>query len=301
MPGFNSGAVAVTVQLGRGPSGVSNGTVAGSDGVFEGQYGLIADFVTLPIVPASVSGIYAPPLPFVDTFTGTDGTPWESPKWITNDIGTGSVQISTNTGRMQTTVGAYADYVQAVSNHEPTADCEVTGNVNIPAAETYIVIALRGDGGFGGGDPTTPYNGLRFNIEPSGNTLEIGDSINGVYTLRATTTLAGLSAGGAFKFRARAVGANLSFRVWSAAGGEPGTWNLTYASETMLSPGVLQLAFQCGSVVSTRNVDWDNINLAMAAAWVTATAKRWNGTAWVTATVKRWNGSAWVTATAGRY
>ena len=182
---------------------------------------------------------------------GTIGSDWA----CTGSLGTQSVPVANA-------------YRYSILEDVVVEDVEVTATINTPSISLpaggsvepgNILLRVSESGGV-----IADYYTFRVEVTTSGliNVAIMGDHASTV--LAAASLAFGYAASQPLKVKARAIGNELSFKVWSAAGSEPTTWDLVAHDSALAGP--LRVAFRDG--VASGNTDtkpvvfsWDDITV----------------------------------------
>ncbi len=185
-------------------------------------------------------------------FTGTNGGAWPSP--FTQISGTATIQ--TNRGRLAKQSTAWnngrARYGTSDTSH-PLANFDLSG-IFYPqsyASTTYFFLMFRS---------TTTDTQYRLVMELFGGSAVIERYSNGVNqgALTGTTTSHTYTAGSGKRFRLRAEGSTLGYKLWDDGSSEPSA--VTNGTDATLTSGILYFDFNNG-VAATNYVELDDLSL----------------------------------------
>jgi hypothetical protein len=213
-------------------------------------------------------------LNITETWTGTDGTPWPTPKWsVTNPTEhTVTNTIQGNRGRLTAGAAPYA-LALAVLTESTHTDVEVryTYNVDNATAESYVDCMYRLDHtGTIGGYPGFPVSCYGVDFQPNNNVVYLVkvDS-GGTGENLATVNSAGINVTSDINVHLLVVGNNHKVRWW-IGGTEPSTWQIDYTDVgTPYTSGKFGFADYNGDYTGTRQFEYDNLTVAAPAAPVT--------------------------------
>lgn len=209
-------------------------------------------------------------LPITETWTGSNGTPWPTPKWsVTKAWPQYSVTdtIQGNRGRLVVGANPYAFGLAELAGSAHT-DVEITFTYAIADAtrESYTEVFYRMDHTGTIGDPASsgwPIDCYAIDIEPQINTVFLANlDAGGIGVNIATVASAGVNVTTDIKFRILAVGSNHKVRWWPATGTEPSTWQINVNDSTWTS-GHFALGLYEGDYVGGFNqAEFDDLRVA---------------------------------------
>ena len=205
------------------------------------SYGINAQTITMDTTPALVVVTVGP-----ETFAGTNGSGFPGASFTSRvDInGTGSTLIQSNRGRITTAAAATAG-CYAVMN-TTSSDLEVTALFQLQSTGSRAAIIVK--------STSIDGNGYVVRVGTSGTAELLRNTVQ-VATWPETVT-----SGTDYQVRFRAAGGYLNFRLWPAAGNEPGTWDVAYVDSSPLVGTQSGIgAYADGSTATARAVDWDNL------------------------------------------
>jgi hypothetical protein len=213
--------------------------------------------------PANTESIIGnPTLDFAqldDTWTGADGSSWDTNKWITSIGGGGgvfsAVDISGNQGRLFVKGGdAMAIANNPAGSVPPMRDAEALFTYRFDsrtASSTFRTIA-RGSGAW-------PVNsGYRLNVTSDSQVITVERVSGGSATSLGSFTYTKDTNPQQARFRVE--GGRVRVKVWPAAGAEPLAWQLDVTDGSPL-PGSGTLQFQHTLSKGTRSVFVDGLSL----------------------------------------
>lgn len=182
-----------------------------------------------------------------ETWTGTNGTAWQSPWNFTGNTGT-VADILGNQGRL---VAGTTPYDAARAWYATAADLNITFTVVVPnpIVESYVVFAWRGDD-WASSVSANPNNGYNLEMGIQSNGLDFYATINNVRTYLASPGFT-YTAGTNLQVRVTATGSLHTCKLWVGSepttGGVDGLGNqISVADPTYLGPGQFGLGFANG-------------------------------------------------------
>jgi hypothetical protein len=209
-------------------------------------------------------------LPITETWTGSNGTPWPTPKWSITKAWPQYVVTDTiqgNRGRLVVGDVPYAFGLAELADSTHT-DVEITFTYAIGNAtrESYTEVFYRMDHTGTIGEPPSsgwPIDCYAIDIEPQINTVFLANlDAGGIGTNIATVASAGVNVTSDIKFRILVVGSNHKVRWWPATGTEPSTWQIDLNDSTWTS-GHFALGLYEGDYVGGSNqAEFDDLRVA---------------------------------------
>lgn len=210
----------------------------------------------------------APRIPFIETWTGTDASPWPYP-WTTAAVtGTAISEIRSNKGFVGASDGVsfdskamQADYSALVlANADAVVDINQSGGDN--TATVGLRCALNADLSAGG----TGYSVVVSSFDAGGGLRDWGWSLNkpGTVISSSPSFLTGTSAT-MLKLRFQTKGTTVRLKLWDPAGAEPGPWTFSTTDATISAAGYLQLGGQGGGTAPF-GTSYDNLTLSIPPA-----------------------------------
>jgi hypothetical protein len=209
-------------------------------------------------------------LPITETWTGTTGTPWPTPKWSIIKAWPQYVVVDTiqaNRGRLSVGGTPYAFGLAELADSTHTdVDITFTYALGNATAESYAEVFYRMDHTGTIGDPASsgwPVDCYAIDIEPHLNTVYLANlDTTGIGSNIATVTSAGVNVTSDIKFRILAVGTNHKVKWWPASGAEPSTWQIDINDSTWTS-GHFALGLYNGDNTGTNVAEFDNLSLVV--------------------------------------
>jgi hypothetical protein len=197
---------------------------------------------------------------FSETFSGTDGSAWDSTRWTTS-VSSAVLDQRGGQGRMRFENVSNAA-AQAISKMSTTGDSETVLSVRFAdtAPRGYLYLFSRASGNWSGGYPSTSYF---LQMRNDDGTVQLWKSQAGTTTMLASVTGAAAVTTLDQMVRFRVVGSTLSARVWTAGTTEPTQWEVTATDSTVTAAGVFQARWwRSGSATGAREVYLDNIQVS---------------------------------------
>ncbi|MCK9929423.1 hypothetical protein MXD62_19940 [Frankia sp. Mgl5] len=199
-------------------------------------------------------------LVFEETWTGANGSAWDTGRWTSTHAGTATSSIQNNRGVLTTGAVAYSNPARMyASGMDAQDDCEVLV-LAVPSstsAEMRAVIGVRGDGTWNGPNPGHPNAGYWAEVSPdfSAVFLRVQD---GSSTVLATVGIT-IPAQGVY-VRLRAQGTTLGLKAWTATEQEPATWGWI-GENAMFTSGKVSLTANNGADGVSRTWTFDHLTV----------------------------------------
>ncbi|MDQ3275291.1 MAG: hypothetical protein M3Q39_09770, partial [Actinomycetota bacterium] len=228
-----------------------------------------------------------PAVLFTDTFTGSDGAPWDTAKWQTAEVGTGGVvDVAANEGRIYmpgaNSRGRTSSKMPATVDSEALLSYRYDSHTAGGADVSYFRVHLRGDGVWV--STTAPSNG--YGVEVRSNTSSVFGykSVGGVHTVLASTSgVAPISPGTKRWLRLRVQGTTMSVKIWDDGTAEPAAWSTEWTGLTELTAGGVFMpgARMSGTATAPNTWRFDDLTVTDLAPGTppvpTLTPTRWTG------------------------
>lgn len=248
----------------RSPATIPTTTTAPSVTVTAGSTATpstISRSITTPAVTATAWNPYV----FSETWTGSNGSAWNSTRWPTIE---GTATIQGNQGRITGPSQAWETSLATAQNLIPD-DFEAVLDIEIQTVATwhFPVIHYRGLGG----------DFYRINISvtsgPGSGEVQVERFDDGQpAATKAEGTYLTLTAGSVIHVRLRATGNTHYLKVWLDGAAEPSAWTYQFTDalyKTQNEFGIGVLTSDTGTGIA---VDYDNLAVNNLAAQVVATA-----------------------------
>lgn len=191
-----------------------------------------------------------------DTFTGTNGSAWNSTIWNMAGVSAPSTAtIQSNAGQMTSGPGTGYDVLaNAITNNVSITDCEVLVSITPgSAAEQYGVVAVRCSGGWNGSHPNTGYL-LEINFAAGTYT-----TFKAVGTVETTfSAISGFTVSVAMRVRLRIAGTTFQTKAWILGNAEPVAWDQTNTDSAITGPGGVVLTANDGAAGTVQTVTFDD-------------------------------------------
>lgn len=203
----------------------------------------------------------------VDTFTGTNGSSWES-SWTTR-VSAGTVDRQSNQGRLNYTDTTDAFARAQLTGLAPRTDSETLLSFQWSAAgqvgaSTYFNVWTRGSGG--GNNSQRPRNGYGLELTANRTTVNVLSVVNGTETVLAAAGGVAAATTSRQWLRMRVVGSTIQVKVWTDGTPEPAGWEHTTTDSAVTDPGQLYLSLRRGrSNVGTKSVHVDDLTVTPGA------------------------------------
>lgn len=204
-----------------------------------------------------------------ETFTGANGAAWPA-QWDSSAFTATQPDIQGNRGRIRSGSTAYSYSRAYLSGMAPATDTDVVATFTFGAqTESYIFVGVNcTNTGFPGDTffPTTGY-GVQINDNASAGACfsqiykfrPVSDATLNPKSAGVTQTL---TAGTLYKIRLQRSGNVVRYRIWAAAGTEPGTWAESWTDTgTVLTGGKVLLTFSNGGDGAQRSATFDDVTV----------------------------------------
>ena len=200
--------------------------------------------------------------PIFETWTGTNGDPWDPARWTDTGsaIGSHTAQIQGNRGRITVSGGTFAFGAMKAGVNEADIDLLVSW-ATLDSAEQYPEVYFR-IGGYTGGLPSSGYAVEMWSSTDQVYLAELDGS--GGITYPITVNAAGIQDTDRHWLRIVAVGTSIRVRWWDDGSAEPGTWQIN-TTRTHASTGDVALGHYSGSSATARSIDFDDLSVVTPA------------------------------------
>ncbi len=210
--------------------------------------------------PVSVTTAKATAVVFSDDWNRADAASWGA-SWAVSSLN-GSVTTASSTGTLAVNdvSGAYARAVLSGLSARTDTDTLLSYTWKQPTALSYLLVNVRGSGGWQNG--YRPRNALGLQLASNSTAVEVQRNVSGtVTTLRRDTGVNKVATTKQW-LRLRVQGTTLQYKVWSDGSPEPTAWTATVTDVGLTSPGQLHLAFtRAGSNVGAKSVAIDDLTV----------------------------------------
>lgn len=187
----------------------------------------------------------APPqsLPLTDNFTGTNGDPWDSAKWIGVTADNASKDIQGNEGRLVIDASTAGANVTTYANIATTDDIELLVKVDNKTSviRGRLALGLRTSTTQHTDGDEKPATGYYIDRDTDGSTVELQK----VFASGTPVSLGSSTLGSATEvswFRFRLFGDNIKAKHWANGSGEPAAWTWELR-DSAISTGVAWVGF----------------------------------------------------------
>lgn len=180
-----------------------------------------------------------------ETWDGTNGAAWPTP-WVTSVVGTGSVTIQTNKGRLLTSATA-EDRARGLRNM-PNTDGIWYAEYLYAATPAYqeLVLEARAAGNWNNSGYSSD-SGYSFSM----NTTDT--SVYGAAGAQIATAAFSVTLSNTYALKAVILGTTLRMRCWNISGAEPTTWNINFTDAGIATGGFIQLRNKTATTTAADN------------------------------------------------